>query len=242
MELVEGDVCRAQKDAQDLREAQVSGGQLGVELVRGTRAAPPRPRPRSLQRLYAPTPNTAPLTRLRARSLCCLAPRPVLTTAPHRAYAQYSASRARSLCCLAPRPVLCTPRSCHGNALDPLPGCNLRDRVESCHPPWSHANALSCSLLCARTLLRRPTLGMLSALPSPLRLATACMQVLTTAPMCSPRPCPRCRWLELLAERDRMKRFFRRLMNMELARSFSSWLSHLDDLAEQARLIGSDCV
>jgi hypothetical protein len=46
----------------------------------------------------------------------------------------------------------------------------------------------------------------------------------------------------LLAERDRMKRFFRRLMNMELARSFSSWLSHLDDLAEQARQIGSDCV
>ena len=78
--------------------------------------------------------------------------------------------------------------------------------------------------------------------PHLLRLATACMQVLTTAPTCSPRPCPRCRWLELLAERDRMKRFFRRLMNMELARSFSSWLSHLDDLAEQARLIGSDCV
>ena len=102
--------------------------------------------------------------------------------------------------------------------------------------PWE------CSLLCARTLLRRPTLGMLLHCPHLLRLATACMQVLTTAPMCSPRPCPRCRWLELLAERDRMKRFFRRLMNMELARSFSSWLSHLDDLAEQARLIGSDCV
>ena len=95
------------------------------------------------------------------------------------------------------------------------------------HPP---AAAYSGNALCSA----------LTSSGSPRPCGNALCSALTSSG--SPRPCPRCRWLELLAERDRMKRFFRRLMNMELARSFSSWLSHLDDLAEQARMIGSDCV
>ena len=96
--------------------------------------------------------------------------------------------------------------------------------TRSSHAPHgAFARAVSVAsprvLCCARS---GRAMGMLSTLPSP-------------APAR-----PRCRWIALLAERDRMKRFFRRLMNMELARSFSSWLSHLDDLAEQARMIGSD--